>query len=467
LKKRTKKLLLFAASAFDAELACQIERFGWVRWWAEAHPTTLWRWPAAERLQKKQKSFASFLQKRSAFLLSLPMRELIFISHRMPWPLNKGEKIRAWNLIQYLRPKFRIHLGCVVDDPADMAHVARLESVCASVGAFPINRTVQKVKALSRLRPGRPLMPDFYASKALQGWVDATLTRTRMDVIYIYSVAMAPYVLELAHPCKILDAQDVDSEKWAAYGRSAALPMRLVWAREARTLLAYERRAAAACEWSFFVSEPEAECFKRLAPESAHKIVAVECGVDLARFSPELTFDSPFRNLGSCLVLTGNMDYWPNADAAIWFAQEVMPVLRRARPAVQFWIVGANPGDEVLGLAVLPGVHVTGRVEDVRPYVAHAAVVVCPLRIARGIQNKVLEGMAMGKPVVASPAAFEGVRAEAGRELLVADGVAEFAARIGEVLDGAHAGLGAAARAVMERGYAWSAVLGRLDRYLG
>jgi sugar transferase (PEP-CTERM/EpsH1 system associated) len=287
-----------------------------------------------------------------------------------------------------------------------------------------------------------------------------------MDVIYIYSVAMAPYVLELAHACKILEAQDVDSEKWAEYARGASFPMSLVWAREARTLLSYERRAAAACEWSFFVSEPEAACFQHLAPESAHKIVAVECGVDLARFSPDLEFPSPFRTTGPCLVLTGNMDYWPNADAALWFAQDIMPVLRRARPDVQFWVVGANPGAEVQALALLPGVHVTGRVEDVRPYVAHATAIVCPLRIARGIQNKVLEGMAMGKPVIASPAAFEGVRAEAGLALLVADGVADFAEKIAEVLDGRHPEIGAKARAAMERGYAWSAVLGKLDTYL-
>jgi len=394
------------------------------------------------------------------------MRDLIFISHRIPWPLNKGEKIRAWNIIQYLRPKFRIHLGCVIDDPADMAHIAHMQTVCETVGAFPINRTLQKIKALAHLRPGRPLMPDFYHSAALQKWVDATLTRTRMDVIYIYSVAMAPYVLELAHACKILDAQDVDSEKWAEYARSASFPMNLVWWRESRTLLAYERRAAAACEWSFFVSEPEAACFQRLAPESAHKIVPVECGVDLARFSPDQEFPSPFHTSGPSLVLTGNMDYWPNADAALWFAQDIMPVLRRKRPDIQFWVVGANPGADVQRLATLPGVHVTGRVADVRPYVAHAAAVVCPLRIARGIQNKVLEGMAMGKPVIASPAAFEGVRAEAGIALLVADGIEDFVEKITQILNGQHPSLGAEARAAMERGYPWTAVLSKLDTYL-
>jgi len=394
------------------------------------------------------------------------VRDLIFISHRIPWPLNKGEKIRGWNLINYLKPNYRIHLGCVVDDPADMAHVDHLKTVCASVGAFPIDKRVQKLKALAKIRPGRPLMPDFYYSPALQRWVDTAMADTKMDVLYIYSVAMAPYVLDRAHPCKILDAQDIDSEKWAEYGASAKFPMRLVWQREARTLLAYERRAAAACNWSFFVSEPEAARFRELAPESAAKTVAVECGVDLQRFSPDDVYQSPFDEDGPCLVFTGNMDYWPNADAAIWFAREVMPGLREIHPNIKFWAVGANPGPEVLALAKLPGVHVTGRVQDVRPYVAHAAAIVAPLRIARGIQNKVLEGMAMGKVVIASPPAFEGVRAQAGHDLLVADGAAEFVRAITEVLSGGHKNLAEAARKTMEQGYAWTFVLSPLDRYL-
>ncbi len=394
------------------------------------------------------------------------MKELIFISHRMAWPLNKGEKIRAFNIIQHLRPRYRIHFGCVVDDPADMAHVGHLRNYCASVGAFPIDKRAQKVRALLRARPGRPLMPDFYYSGALQGWVDAAMARVRMDVVYVYSVAMAPYVLDTPHPCRILDAQDVDSAKWAEYGRGARPPMKWVWQREARTLLAYERRAAAAFDASFFVTEPEAEYFRRMAPESADKIVAVECGVDLERFSPSGLHDWPFGEAGPCLVLTGNMDYWPNADAAIWFAREILPLVRARLPAVRFFAVGANPGAEVRALRDLPGVCVTGRVEDVRPYVAHAAAIVCPLRMARGIQNKVLEGMAMGKVVIASAAAFEGVRAEAGRDLLVADGGQAFAARILEVLQGGYQDMGLRARAAMERGYAWGAVLSAMDRYL-
>jgi sugar transferase (PEP-CTERM/EpsH1 system associated) len=242
--------------------------------------------------------------------------------------------------------------------------------------------------------------------------------------------------------------------------------MRAVWAREARTLLAYERLAAADCAWSFFVSQPEAARFAQLAPEVADRVVAVECGVDLSRFSPDIQSTSPFEANSVNLVFTGNMDYWPNADAALWFGRDVMPMMRRRVQDAQFWVVGANPGADVRALASLPGVHVTGRVEDVRPFVAHASVIVCPLRIARGIQNKVLEGMAMGKPVIASPPAFEGVRAVAGLDLLVADGAEGFVETVSDVLDGKHPGLGGAARDAMVRGYAWEAVLSRMDALL-
>jgi sugar transferase (PEP-CTERM/EpsH1 system associated) len=393
--------------------------------------------------------------------------DLLFISHRIPWPLNKGEKTRGWNLIQHMRATgWRVHLGCLVDDPADMAHIDVLRAVCADVGAFRIDRRAQKLFALLRARPGRPLMPDFYCSSALQQWVDAKLAAVPMDVLYIYSVAMAPYVLEVPHGRKILDAQDIDSEKWAEYANGAPWPMRAVWAREARTLFAYERRVAAVCEWTFFVTEAEAKRFCALAPEVASKVTYVECGVDIDRFSPVHVFDAPFAGPGPHLVFTGNMDYWPNADAAIWFATEVMPVLRARRPNSVFYAVGANPGPDVRRLAELPGIVVTGRVPDTRPYIAHADAIVCPLRIARGIQNKVLEGMAMGRTVIASSAAFEGLRAEAGRELLVADGVMGFAAAIESVLSGAHPGLGAAARGAMVMRAAWTTVLRRLDSYL-
>ena len=188
-------------------------------------------------------------------------------------------------------------------------------------------------------------------------------------------------------------------------------------------------------------------------------------GVDLDRFRG-FSFDRPCTGDGPHLVFTGNMDYWPNADAVIWFADQVLPLIQRRWPEAQFHIVGNNPGPDVLRLRKINGVNVTGRVPDTRPYVAHADVSVSPLRMARGVQNKVLEAMAMGKPVVASPGAFEGLRAVAGRDLLVADGAAETARAVLEVLDGRHPALGANGRRVVEQGYAWAGILRKLDECL-
>jgi len=394
------------------------------------------------------------------------MQRMLFISHRIPYPPDRGEKIRAWNLVQHFGRKYRLRCGCLIDDPADWQHLPRLRPFCEDLAAFGIDKRRQKLRALLRFRPGRPLMLDYYHHAGLFRWVHETLARERIDIVYIYSAAMAPYVLHHEGPRRILDMVDVDSEKWNAYARRSRWPASAVWAREARLLLAYERQAAMACERVLFVSEPECRRFGELAPETQGRIDWCENGVDLESFSPAAGLANPWPDPAPRLVLTGNMDYWPNADAAVFFAREVMPLLRGRNPAPRFVIVGANPTADVRALAHLPGVEVTGRVPDVRPFVAHAAVSVAPLRLARGIQNKVLEAMALGRPVVASPQAFEGVRAVPGRDLLVGDDAAALARLVGEVLDGAHPLLGTNARRAIERGYAWPGALKKLDRLL-
>ena len=398
------------------------------------------------------------------------MRGMLFLAHRFPYPPNRGERIRAWNLIQHFSKSWRVHFGCLSDDRDDAQHAATVRPFCASLASFAIDKRWQKIRAMAGWRPGRPLMLDYYWDRRLRDWTRAVLARERIDLIYIFSTAMAPYVLDLreaAGIARVLDMQDVDSEKWREYAPAAGFPMRHVWAREARTLLAYERHAADACAATLLVSRPECERFVELAPEIDGRLHAIEQGVDLDYFAPDPQRASPFPpDAPPQLTFVGNMDYWPNADAAIWFAREVLPLLRLRDRAPAFNVVGANPGPEVRALAALPGVRVTGRVADVRPYVSHADVSVTPLRIARGIQNKILEAMALGRPVVTTPQGYEGVRAEAGRDLLVGDGAAGFAAKVAEVLDGQHPGLGAAARSAMERDYSWSGVFARLDAVL-
>ena len=389
-------------------------------------------------------------------------RRLLFLCHRIPFPPEKGEKIRAWHMLEHLARSWEVDLGCLVDDRADFDHVPALRQACARVEArWTGSRSEAGFRALRQFRPGRPLSLGWFHNPGLQDWTQAQLAEGRHDAVFVYSSAMAPYAMGARRPGlrRVLDLVDVDSEKWRAYAASGRGPMRHVWQREARTLLRFEREAVADFDRSLFVSADEAAHFARLAPECATRVDYVANGVELGRFDPTLPHANPLPGGRPALVFTGTMDYRPNVEAVSWFAREVMPLLE----GTEFHIVGANPAPAVRALERLRGVHVTGTVPDVRPYLTHAAVAVAPLRIARGIQNKVLEAMAMARPVVASPEAFEGVRAQPGRDILVAQGAFETAQRIREVLEGRHPGLGEAGRKAVMRGHDWRATLTRLD----
>jgi sugar transferase (PEP-CTERM/EpsH1 system associated) len=250
-----------------------------------------------------------------------------------------------------------------------------------------------------------------------------------------------------------MDFGDVDSAKFAEYAAKGAGPMRWVNRREAQRLAAFETATAARADAVTFVSEAEAALFRR--GTGLGNIHAVSNGIDLVRFDPSADFDrlpAAEAGEGGLILFTGQMDYAPNVDAVSWFAAEVMPPVRGAR----FAIAGRNPTAPVRALAG-GRIIVTGEVPDIRSWLAAADIVVAPLRIARGIQNKVLEAMAMAKPVVASPAAFEGIEAEAGRDLIVADGAPAMAAAVQRLLEvpGEAAALGRAARMLVERTYSW------------
>jgi sugar transferase (PEP-CTERM/EpsH1 system associated) len=391
------------------------------------------------------------------------VRKLLFLSHRIPYPPDKGDKIRAWHILQHLMQSNRVFVGCLVDDAADWAHVPALRARCAELGCFPLNPRWQKLRAVTRLRPGKPLTLNYFHSPRLRRWVLDTIEREGIDRIFVFCSAMVPYVIDAAGTRRVLDFIDADSSKWTEYAERSRWPMRSVWAREGRTLLAFERLAARRFDHSLFVSEDELRHFQALAPESAARTSFVSNGVDFRYFSPAHAFGDPFPGRAPRIVFTGAMDYRPNIDAVSWFARDVMPLLQGRSPAPDFWIVGSNPAEEVRRLAGLAGIHVTGRVADTRPYLAHADAVVAPLRIARGIQNKILEAMAMGRPVVATPQAFQGIRAEPGRELLIAEDAPSLARCIAEVFDGLHPALGRNAQAAVETRYDWSTTLAPLD----
>ncbi|KAF0102826.1 MAG: sugar transferase PEP-CTERM/EpsH1 system associated [bacterium] len=391
------------------------------------------------------------------------MSELLFLAHRIPYPPNKGDKIRAWHLLEHLARRHRVHLGAFVDDPDDWRHADKLREVCASVHLTGVDPRRGKLRALTGLFTGEPLTLPFYRDADMQRWVDARLT-DGVDRVLAYSSAMARFVMGRPGLRRIMDFVDIDSDKWRQYAPTKTWPLSWLYRREGERLLAWERRVAAEFDASLFVSAAEAADFRLLAPESAGKVGYFHNGVDADYFSPERAYANPYPAGSRAVVFTGAMDYWPNVDAVLWFAAEVFPALRAARPELLFVIVGGKPAAEVRALAAQEGVRVTGRVEDVRPWVAHAAAVVAPLRIARGIQNKVLEGMAMARTVVATPQALEGIDAAPDQEILLAADKAAMVAAVLRAID--HASLGDAARAKVLRDFDWAANLARVDELL-
>jgi sugar transferase (PEP-CTERM/EpsH1 system associated) len=391
------------------------------------------------------------------------MPELLFLSHRVPYPPDKGEKIRAWHILKYLAGSHDVHLGCLADDPADLGQLDELRQVCASVGCFHVSPSIQKGRALLRMRSGRPLTADAFDNGGLRRWVAQTLSGRPISRIFVFSSAMASYVRDYNDCIRILDMVDIDSEKWRAYAPYHGWPMRAFYAREGDTLLALERQLVREFDFTLFVSEAETTRFLALAPESKDRIGWIDNGVDLERFSPKHTFASPFSKGSTNIVFTGTMSYWPNIDAVTWFAETVLPLVRQKHPSANFYIVGGTPSRTVLRLGKTPGIVVTGRVPDIRAFIAHADVAVAPLRIARGTQNKILEAMAMARPVVATPEGFEGLRAVPGRDLLVAKTPDAIARSISDVLENRYPNLGSAARKAVEQYHDWQRTLPALD----
>jgi sugar transferase (PEP-CTERM/EpsH1 system associated) len=385
--------------------------------------------------------------------------DLLLLIHRIPYPPNKGDKIRSYHLLKHLAQHYRVHLATFVDDADDWQHVPRVQALCASSHFARLDPKLARLRSLGALFANRSLSLDYYRDRALGRWVEQAVHSHKIGRVLVFSSAMAQYAEACRGARCVVDFCDVDSDKWRQYAANKAWPMSMLYAHEARQLLRYERKVAAASDAALFVSAPEAALFRQLAPESAARTGHFNNGVDTAYFSPGQAWPSPFAGGQRALVFCGAMDYWPNVDAVSWFAREIFPAVRAAHPDAVFAIVGARPTPEVQQLAALPGVLVTGTVPDVRPYVAHAALCVAPLRIARGIQNKVLEAMSMGTTVVVTPQALEGIDARPGRDLLLAADAGQFASAVRQALAAPTPALGLAARRLVETLYGWDSNL--------
>ncbi len=395
------------------------------------------------------------------------MANILYLVHRLPYPPNKGDKVRSYHLLKHLSRHHHVFLGTFIDDPEDEMHIATVRALCSDLHVERLHPRRARIASLNALLAGDPLTLRYYRNATMADWVKQICRTQHIDAAVIFSSAMAQYVEEFQRLPTLIDFVDVDSAKWTQYAPRHRWPLSWLYRREGRLLLNYERRIAASSTRSFFVTESEAALFCEQAPECRVRVDAMCNGVDSDYFSPDPSRASPYKTDELPVVFTGAMDYLPNVDAVSWFKQEVLPGILERWPNARFHIVGRNPTGAVQALA---GDHVvvSGTVPDVRPYLQHAAVVVAPLRIARGIQNKILEAMAMTKPVVASVECAVAVDAEKGKELLSADSPAEYIAEISRVLEspGSAISIGHCARQRVVERYSWDAHLKAIDRYL-
>ena len=390
------------------------------------------------------------------------MGDILFLTHRIPFPPDRGDKIRGFNIVKYLSTKKRVHVIAFADDPRDLK---RKNGLAPYTG----NRSIiwrskpRWVAAIQSLLFRRPISLTAFENRPLQEAVDNILARHSIDAIYVFSSQMAQYLPARPRQRVVMDFVDMDSAKFAAYAQTSSGIMAWMMQRESQLLLAHEKAVAARADASLFVSEAEAELFR--SKTGAQRVHVLENGIDTDFFNPAAQFKR-IDTMGSLIVFTGQMDYRPNIEAVTWFVDTILPHVRVRHPEARFAIVGRNPTDAVKALGRQPGVIVTGEVADVRGWLSAATVVVAPLKLARGVQNKVLEAMAMARPVVASAAAAEGI--DHADTILTGATVGELSEAINDLLSDPveAARLGAAAREQVIGRYAWAACLAPLDSLL-
>jgi sugar transferase (PEP-CTERM/EpsH1 system associated) len=352
--------------------------------------------------------------------------KLLFLAHRIPYPPNKGDKIRSYNELRgFVERGDEVHLLAFADNRRDLNYGIFLEQFCASTEIVPLRRTEAKLRAATNIINGKPLSLGYFASRKMKRLVANAIARHNFDAVFVYSSTMAQYV-----PCHmwsrtIVDLVDVDSEKWRDYANLAKIPKSWVYNLEWSRLRRYEHEIVRRFALTILTTQREASLLDELDEFTRHaRLRIVTNGVDFDYFQPD---DGSQMSPSPRLVFVGAMDYYANIEGVTWFVEKVFPLIRRFEPRAEFFIVGSNPTSEVEQLARRNGVSVTGLVYDVRPFMRSATACVVPLRIARGVQNKVLEAMASGKAIVATPEAVAGLRVSNGKELLLAQTAEDFA----------------------------------------
>ncbi len=388
--------------------------------------------------------------------------DILYLVHRIPFPPDKGDKIRSFRWLNHLAEKHRIHLVTLYDDPNDLIHLDALSEYCATLRAFRLNPLSAKLRAFFALASKGPLsLPYFFHPEAKKA-VSEIFSREPIDLALVYSSSMGQYVESSNHVPRILDMVDVDSAKFASYAELGTGIQSRIYGLEARRLARYEESQVRSMDRIILCTEPEAELLSRRVRDT-RSVVAIGNGTVPPRES-----DIPAERPSSKIVFVGAMDYQPNVDAVVFAAKEIMPRVREKEPEASFVIVGRDPTAEVKKLGTLPGISVTGPVKNINTYLADACLSLVPLRIAQGIQNKVLEAMAWALPVVTNKRIAISLESDDSSILCSAETAEEYAEEVLRLLGDAklRQSIGKKAREFVIDNFSWEPRLAQLDRLI-
>ena len=396
------------------------------------------------------------------------MSNLLYLVHRIPYPPDKGDKIRSFNLLRHLSKEYSIYLGGFVDQSKDWDYVDEVEEYCSEVYLRPIRNWRSILSAALSLVRRRSLSVSYYSDKALQQWVKDLLRTMQIDVVVAYSSTMSQFLPNgnSGNTIILADFVDLDSDKWRQYASEAKWPLSAIYAYEAKALAKWELEVAESVDAITLVSTEERRLLLSRCSREVKKIGIVRNGVDAEFFDPELELANPYQDGIPVACFTGAMDYFANVQGVNWFSECIWPLVKEKVPTAEFWIVGSNPTKEVLALRSVQGVRVTGYVSDIRPYLKHASVAVVPLELARGVQNKVLEALAMDLPIIATPQALQGLDGSLPDSITSVSDSSGFAERTSLALENEASTFNSQGRRYIQKNYDWERNLAEIDRIL-
>jgi len=370
---------------------------------------------------------------------------ILFLAHRLPFPPNKGDKIRSYWELRALSGRHEVDLFCFYDDPSDAQYIEKIREYCSSCYAEKLSPFWARIRALVAALRGKAFSLGYFYSPKMDRAIRQAVSAKSYDMVFVFCSAMAPYVENMNGCPRVLDMVDVDSLKWEQYGRRSRAPFSWFWSLEARRLAKFEKRTTEGFTATLLCTSAEAEALRAHCPSP--KIGTWEHPLDLDYFDPgKVQVTAEVAKWQPYVIFTGSMDYFPNVDGVLHFYRDVLPLVRAQVPNVRFVVAGRNPAPALRKLTSDPSIVVTGSVPDIRPYLRGAVMAVVPLRVAQGVQNKLIEAMAMGLPVASSKLAAAALPESLASLLIVEDDQQVVAERIVKVLREGHSVSGEAQR---------------------